>query len=149
MSIPTTFERDLEAALLDEMEQRAREEWAPGLLEQATEILRAYGDAHDYDVEPVIQTAEARVERREGRVTVRVEWPHPAAPFFQMGTSDHTVDGNDILSFVWENPPMWVREEFEQEGDGWRVFFHSVEVDGLPESRFVRDALHWLRREVA
>jgi len=146
------FEAAAKEAMLDELEQTARQEWAPKLLERASEILREYGERHDYDVEPVIESAEPRVERREGHVTVRITWPHPAAPYFQMGTSDHPVDGNDILSFIWDDAPQSVHEKWPDtervDGDP-RVFLPSVNVDGLPESRFVRDALNWLRREVA
>jgi hypothetical protein len=48
---------------------------------------------------------------------------------------------------VWEDPPQWVREEFEPEGDGWRVFLPETTPSGLPEARFIRDTLNWLHAE--
>jgi len=74
---------------------------------------------------------------------------------WEWGTSDHTVSGSKVLSWVWSGPdvPQWVREEFDQARDesgqfrsGWRVFFDSVDVSGLPEARAIRDALNAFRR---
>ncbi len=74
---------------------------------------------------------------------------------WEFGTSDHHVDGDPVLSFVWSGPdvPQWVRKEFDQARDpsgqfrsGWRVFLPDVDVSGLPESRAIRDAFNGLRR---
>jgi hypothetical protein len=71
---------------------------------------------------------------------------------WEFGTSDHTVSG-DPLSFVWEDPPQWVREEFDQARgsggrfrSGWRVFLPETDVSGLEESRAIRDSLNGFRR---
>jgi hypothetical protein len=144
------FEDAAREAILDEAEQHARAEIAPAVQEHAHDILEAYGREHDYDVQTIIDAAETRVERRKGRVVVRWGWPEPAI-FFERGTVDHIVEADqaDVLSFIWEDPPQWVREQYEREGDGWRVFLPKVEVSGLPESRFIRDTLNWLRRRFA
>ena len=142
------FEADARKAILDEAEQHAREEIAPAVQEHAHDILEAYGREHDYDVQSIIDAGETRVERRKGSIRIRWGWPEPAI-FFERGTVDHVVEAKnaDALSFVWEDPPDWVREEFEPEGDGYRVFLPKVEVAGLPESRFIRDTLNWLHAE--
>ena len=144
------FEADARDALLDKLEQHAREEIAPAVQQHAHDILEAYGREHDYDVGTIIEAGETRVERRKGRVVVRWGWPEPAI-FFERGTVDHVVEAKnaDVLSFIWEDPPGWVREEYEREGDGWRVFLPKVEVTGLPESRFIRDTLNWLEAQFA
>lgn len=144
------FESKLREALLDDAEQRAREEIAPTVQQHAHEILEQYGQRHDYNVSTIIEAAETRVERREGRVVVRWGWPEPAI-YFERGTIAHKVEAQnaDVLSFVWEDrhdPPQWVREEFDREGDGYRVFLPETNPDGMPESRFIRDALNHLRR---
>ena len=146
-SLPN-FEADAREALLDELEDYAREEIAPQVQAHAHEIFRQYGQRNDYDVEPIIEAGETAVIRRGDRVVVRFGWPEPAI-YFERGTVDHVVEAKnaDVLSFIWEDPPEWVREEFEPEGDGYRVFLPKVEVAGLPESRFIRDTLNWLHAE--
>jgi len=144
------FEADARDALLDDLEQHAREEVAPAVQEHAHGILKAYGREHDYDVDSIIEAGETSVEQRGGTVVVRWGWPEPAI-FFERGTVDHVVEATnaDVLSFIWEDPPDWVRDEYEREGDGWRVFLPKVEVAGLPESRFIRDTLNWLEPQFA
>ena len=146
-SLPN-FEADAREALLDDLEDYAREEIAPQVQAHAHEILRQYGQRNDYDVEPIIEAGETDVSRRGDRVVVRFGWPEPAI-YFERGTVEHVVEAKnaDVLSFIWEDPPEWVREEYEPEGDGWRVFLPKVEVAGLPESRFIRDTLNWLHAE--
>lgn len=149
-SLPS-FEADARDALLDDLEAYAREEIALTVQQHAHEILQAYGRRHDYDVESIITAGETVVERRDDRVVVvRWGWPEPAI-FFERGTVDHAVEAKqaDVLSFIWEDPPRWVREEFEREGEGYRVFLPEVEVSGLPESRFIRDTLNWIDARVS
>ena len=151
MNLDSGFERKLREAILDDVQEEMLADDGPvwGAVERSHEILREYGRRHDYNVGPVIEAlAEPSVTRKADRVVAYWGWFHPAAPHFEFGTSDHVVDGDPVLTFIWEEPPEWVKEEFEREGEGWRVFLPQTEPSGLPESRFVRDALAWLRREV-
>lgn len=159
VSLESGFERSLKEALLDDVERQltgTRGNLIFETIQRSHEILEQYGQEHDYDVQGVIESLQQpEVVRSGSTVSVRWGWDHPAAPFFQLGTSDHTIQGNPVLSFVWEDPPQWVRKEFEQARggggqfeSGWRVFFAEVDVQGLPASRFVREALRWLRREL-
>lgn len=143
-SLPN-FVEDARGAILDDLEKYAREEIAPEVQLHAHALLRSYGQEHDYDVKPIIDAGETEVIRRRDRVVVRFGWPEPAI-YFERGTIAHVVEAKnaDALSFVWEDPPEWVREEFEPEGDGYRVYLQKVEVAGLPESRFIRDTLNWV-----
>lgn len=146
------FEDDLQEALLDDVKQRARNEIAPDLKARIQRLLREYGARHEYDVRALVDAVRVSVEREAGTVRIRAELPDPSL-LFEVGTVDHVVEAReaDVLSFIWErrhDPPEWVREEFEREGDGWRVFLPKVEVAGLPEGRFVRDALAEMRREL-
>ena len=91
---------------------------------------------------------------RPGTGEVRWGWSHEAAEFFEYGTSAHTIDGDPVLSFVWEDPPAEIREQFSQARDaqgrftgGVRVFFSSVHVSGIEETRYARHGLEWLARE--
>jgi len=151
-TLESRFEDKLREALLDNVAEQARQ--PGGLADQvqahAHELLEAYGQRHDYDVQPIIEAGETRVEGRKGRVLVRWGWPEPAI-FFERGTVDHAVRAReaDVLSFIWEDPPQWVRNEFDAEGDGYRVFLPETNVSGLPESRFIRDTLNWVRRRFA
>ncbi|WP_434521287.1 hypothetical protein [Halorubrum sp. AS12] len=146
-SLPN-FVEDAREAVLDNLEDYAREEIAPQVQTHAHDILRQYGQEHDYDVKPIIEAGETAVIRRGDRVVVRFGWPEPAI-YFERGTVEHVVEAKnaDVLSFIWEDPPEWVREEFEPEGDGYRVYLPKVEVAGLPESRFIRDTLNWLHAQ--
>ncbi|KDS91600.1 hypothetical protein FK85_00265 [Halorubrum saccharovorum] len=146
-SLPN-FVEDARNEVLDNLEEYAREEVAPEVQARAHGLLRAYGQEHDYDVKPIIEAGETEVVRRRDRVVVRFGWPEPAI-YFERGTVEHVVEAKnaDALSFVWEDPPEWVREEFEPEDDGYRVYLQKVEVAGLPESRFIRDTLNWLQAQ--
>jgi len=112
---------------------------------QAIQTSHARLRESEYDVESIIESLQTpQVERNPESVTITYGWSHPAASFFEYGTSDHTVNGNPVLSFVWEDPPDAVREQFEREGDGWRVFYNSVRVDGIDQTRFARAGLREL-----
>lgn len=152
VELESGFEDALREALLDDIEHEfvgKQNNLVHQFVQKAHDRLREYGREFDYDVEPVIESlGQPEVDRGRGYITIRIGWDHPAAPYFQLGTSEHTIQGDPVLSFVWEDPPTWVRHEFDREGDGFRVFLPEVEVAGLPESRFVRDALNWLRRHV-
>lgn len=152
-TLGSDFEEQLREAVLDDAEQSliGEDGLVQQAVEQAHERLRAYGREHEYDIEPIIDSfAGPEVERDDGQLTVRWGWRHEASVYMEFGTSDHTIEGDPVLSFIWgkEDAPDWVAREFEPEGDGYRVFLPEVEVSGLPESRYVRDALNWLRREV-
>lgn len=149
-TLDASFESDLQDALLDDVERRVREEFLPLLENRITERLQMYGQRHDYNVGVLVDAIETDTRRRSDGVEAVVRLPHPAY-LFETGTVAHAIEARnaDVLSFVWErrhDPPQWVRDEFDREGDGWRVFLPRVEVAGLPEGRFIRDALHDIRR---
>ena len=154
MQTDSSFEDHLKASLLDRLETYARDEFAPTLEQHLRERIEMYGQRNDYDVSILLAGLTVDVERDDDSISVRTRLPHPAY-LFETGTVAHRIEATDadVLSFVWERdartpPPQWVREEFEEEGDGWRVYFQSVEVSGLPEGRFLRDTLHWARRQL-
>lgn len=157
-SLDAQFERDAREALLDNIQAAMvgqRDSIVSQFVQRAHDNLRAYGREFDMDVEPVIDSlGQPEVDRTTDSVSVRIGWEHEAAGYFELGTPPHTIQGDPILSFVWEDPPAWVREEFDQArasggefASGWRVFFPEVDHPGIPESRYVRDALLWLRQE--
>jgi hypothetical protein len=152
MQLESGFESKLREALLADAEQQLTT-----LVEEFVELvhtrLRSYGQRHGYDVASTIDSAtEPQVSRDGDRLIIRVGWESEQMARWEFGTSDHTVRG-DPLSFVWEDPPQWVREEFDQARSsggqfrsGWRVFLPEVDVSGLEESRAIRDSLNGLRR---
>jgi hypothetical protein len=158
-TLESGFEAKLREAVLDEAEREFVGRRA-NLVHQFVELvhtrLRAYAERHGYDVESTIDSlGEPQVERTGDRLTITVGWASPQMARWEFGTSDHHVDGDPVLSFVWSGPdvPQWVREEFDQARtsggqfqSGWRVFLPDVDVAGLPESRAIRDALNALRR---
>lgn len=154
-TVSATSRNGISDAILDELERLLYAEpdnIAFQYLQTANENLREYGNENDYNVAPVIESGQVTETQRSGdRVSVTIEWDHPAARLFEFGTSRHTVRG-DPLAFVWEDPPRWVRQEFDQARDergrfasGWLVFMDKVEVSGLPAARYQRDAMALLR----
>lgn len=157
MRLEAAFQRKLRRAVLDDVEHELVERFNPVVytaIEASHDRLRSYGD--EYDVESVIESlVQPEVTRADGRVTVRWLWSHKAARFFALGTSGHTIQGNPVLSFIWEDPPADIKDQFDQARDaggrfqsGWRVFFHSVDVSGIDETRFVRAGLQAARQEL-
>jgi hypothetical protein len=126
-------------------------------IREAQDILREAAAVNEWDVEPVVDSLDlVETDRRGGTLAIRFGFTHPAAEYFEYGTSDHTIRGNPVLSFVWEerhDPPEWVREEFDRETSdggrpGWRVYLPEVEVSGLPEVRFMRGALDFYESQL-
>jgi hypothetical protein len=156
MNLAADFEADLRESMLDSVEHELvgkREPIIFAAIQFVRGRLERYARDFDYNVQSVLDSLEpVEVDRGDGQLTVRFGWSHEAFPYIEFGTSDHTIEGDPILSFVWEerhDPPDWVAEEFEREGDGYRVFLPEVEVAGVRETRAVRDAMHWLRRELS
>lgn len=148
MRLEDDFEDKMTEALVDATAEKLMSDIIPRMIQQSHDVLEAYGSRNDYNVQPVIDSLqEPELEKRDGGLTVTWGWEHEAAPYFEWGTSAHTVEGNPILSWVWEDPPDWVKEQFEREGSGYRVFFTETEPSGIPEARFARAALDFLREE--
>lgn len=115
-------------------------------VQQANDQLRQYGTEYDYEVESVIESfAGVEAERPAGRITVSWYWDHEAASFYEFGTSDHTIDGDPVLVFEFDPQEYPYLDEMFPDGT---AFLPQVSVSGLPEARWVRDSLNWLRREV-
>jgi hypothetical protein len=155
-ALESGFEGKLQEALFDDVERRLVGE-RDNLVAQAISFVHGrldrYAREFDYRVEPIKESLVVEgVQRSGGSITVRFGWTHEAMPYLEFGTSEHTIGGDPVLSFIWEerhDPPDWVAEEFEAEGDGYRVFLPEVEVAGVRETRAVRDALNMLRRRLA
>jgi len=156
-TLDRNFEADLREAALDEVEAQLVGEEANLVFEFVELVhaeLRAYGRRHGYDVESTIDSlGRLQVDRSGGTISVTIGWESEQMSRWEFGVSPHRIDGDPILSFIWESPPAWVKEEFDQgrssEGQfvsGWRVFFGSVDHPGIPASRAIRDSLEGLRR---
>lgn len=157
MKLKSGFEDKLQEAFLDQAEHELVGKQASLVYEFVEFVhtnLRAYAQRHGYDVESTIESlGTPQVDRSNGTISIEVGWESEQMSRWEFGVSPHTIDGNPVLSFVWEDPPQWVREEFDQArggggqfASGWRVFFPSVDHPGIPESRAIRDALNGLRR---
>lgn len=156
-TLDQSFEGDLRDAVLGDAETKLVGEEANLVFEFVELVhanLRTYGRRHGYDVESTIDSlGTPQVDRSEGRITVTVGWESEQMDRWEFGVSPHTINGQPILSFIWQSPPEWVKDEFEQGRDssgqfvsGWRVFFGSVDHPGLPASRAIRDAIEGLRQ---
>jgi hypothetical protein len=160
-TLPSSFEDDLREALLDDVEQ-GLEELFENFVELVHTRLRSYGRRHGYDVESTIESvSDVQIDRSEGTVTARVGWRDEQMSRWEFGIDPFTMPPKtptnaEVLSFVWEDPPQWVREEFDRARSsggefrsGWRVFLPRTgpaDHPGMPESRAIRDSLNGLRR---
>jgi hypothetical protein len=149
MDLESDFEAKAREAILDDVETELvgrRGNLVHEAIQQSREALMDFED--EYNVGPIWDSLEGpEVSRTDESITVRWRFTHEAAGFFEYGTPDHyEIEGDPILSFVWEDPPEWVTEEFEAEGDGYRVFFSEVDSgEGIKETRFTRWGVRWLR----
>ncbi|WP_254766506.1 hypothetical protein [Salinilacihabitans rarus] len=139
VTLESDFESKLEQALLDDVEQRLRDEIGPALEQAARENWQAYAARNDYDIDHVWEEVEGPFVERDGdSVSLRIEWPGLSA-LFEFGVSPHTIEGNPLLHFYWEEADQWITTDEVNWGS---------ETGGIPESRAIRNALNDLRREV-
>jgi hypothetical protein len=150
MELGRGFEADAQAALLDAAERELVGRTGNLVfqaIQRSHEVLRSVGATEEYDIEPIIDSlGEVEVNRTDGAITARWGWTHEAAPFFEFGTRPHTVEGDPVLAFRWEDAPPEVREQFAETFPV--VFFQSVDVDGIEEAAFVRAGLSYLRQQL-
>ena len=116
-------------------------------VQQAHDQLESYGSTHQYYVDSIVESfAGVEVDRGTSSLHITWHWKHEAALFTETGTSDHTVSGNPLLVFEFDQDEYPELAEMFPEGT---AFLPEVEVTGLPEGRWVRDSLNWFRREVS
>jgi len=118
---------------------------------QGNLISQCVGEAHDqlasfassqggYAYEPVESSFEGvTVDRSPRSLSIEWSWGHVAAGLWEFGVPPHTIEG-DPLHFYWAEKDQWVQTDEVNWGS---------ETGGISEARWVRDSLHWLRREVA
>lgn len=145
MTLDDSFEADLREAVLDDVEQRVREDIGPQLEQTARENWQAYASRNGYDIDHIWEDAKLHIGRDEGGISIRLEWPGLTA-LFEFGVDPHTIEGNPILAFHWPSPPEGTRppgapEHVVAESVNWG----SV-TGGIPESRAIRDALEDTRQ---
>lgn len=135
-TLSSSFEDDLQEALLDDVEQRARDEIGPQLIAVARQNWRAYASRNGYDIGHIPDEAELSIERDDDSVMIRLEFPELTA-LFEWGVDPHTIDGNPLLHFYWDEMDQWVQTESVNWGS---------ETGGIPEARAIRDTLDTARR---
>lgn len=156
-TLESDFEDKLREAALDDAQEKLVGEEANLVFEFVELVhanLRTYGRRHGYDVESTIESlGTPEVDRSRNTLTITVGWESEQMSRWEFGTSPHKIKGNPWLSFIWENPPEWVKDEFKQgrssSGEfvsGWRVYFREVDHPGMPQSRAIRDSLEGLRQ---
>lgn len=138
MTLANSFEDDLREAILDDVERKARDDIGPRLVDIARENWRAYASRHDYDIDHIWEDAELFVERDDSSVEIRIEWPGLTA-LFEWGVDPHTIEGNPLLHFYWDEIDQWITTESVNWGS---------ETGGIPESRAIRDAIDQLEGEL-
>lgn len=150
MDLESGFERKLQEAVLESAEHELvgkQGNLVHQTVQRAHDILRSYGQEFDYDVEPIIDSFVIDDVQRSGdSITVRWGWTHEATIYFEFGTSEHTVEGNPVLVFEFDADEYPGLAEMFPEGT---AFLPEADVAGIKETRFARDALNWLRRELS
>jgi hypothetical protein len=149
VGVPGAPSEDARQALLDGVERAlvgAEGNLVYQSIQTAHDQLEAYASRADYDVASIRESlGEVAVARSQTSITVEWAWEHEAASFMEFGTSDHTVSGTPLLVFEFDPQRYpYLAEMFP----GGTAFLPETHPAGLPESRFVRDSLNWLRREV-
>jgi len=137
LTLDSSFEADVRGAMLAEVEQTLREDIGPLLERTAREHWQEYAQRNGYDIEHIWEDAEGpSVERDGDSIELRVEWPGLTA-LFEFGVAPHTIDGDPLLHFYWEEIDQWVTTDSVDWGS---------ETGGIPEARAVRDAMNEVRR---
>lgn len=149
MELGSDFEDELQKAVLENAERELvgrRDNVVHQTIQQGHDILREYGQRHDYDVEPIIESLQTPevVDRSDDGFTVRWGYDHEAVQYMEFGTSDHVVDGDPVLVFEFDASKYPYLAEMFPDGT---AFLPQTEPSGLPESRFQRRALNWLIKE--
>lgn len=147
-TISSGFESDLREAIIQDVHRKTREQIGPQVEALARQRWKDYATRNDYDIEHIWQEADRTVRRDGDVVRLTIEWPGLTA-LFEFGVSPHTIEGNPLLSFVWEAPPEGTRPPGAPEN----VVAQSVDwgsvTGGIPESRAIRDTWRELSRVVA
>ncbi|QRY26362.1 hypothetical protein [Halobacterium sp. BOL4-2] len=107
---------------------------------EAHDNLASYASSQGYDIGFLEnEFAGVEVDRGQRSLTVEWSWDSELASYYEFGVAPHTIRG-DPLHFYWAAKDQWIQTDEVNWGS---------ETGGIPESRWVRDSLHWLRREVA
>ena len=138
MNLASNFEDDLREAVLGNVEQNAREEIGPKLIQTARENWEAYASRNGYDIDHIWEDAELVVDRDDTSVSVRIEWPELTA-LFEWGVDPHTIEGNPLLHFYYDRIDQWITTDEVNWGS---------ETGGISESRAIRDAIDQLEAEL-
>jgi hypothetical protein len=117
-------------------------------VQEAHDQLASYAsDQGGYDYGPIEDSFQGvDVDRGQRALTIEWAWTHVAAQIWEFGCPPFTVDGSPLLRFAFDQGEYPGLAEAFPDGV---AFLESVEHPGFPEARWVRDSLHWLRREVA
>ena len=149
VAVPDAPSDEARQALLDGIERSlvgAQGNLVFQAIQQAHGTLSSYGASNDYDTESIVESfAGVDTERDRTSIHVSWAWDHEAAGFYEFGTPDHTVNGEPVLVFEFSASKYPYLDEMFPDGT---AFLPQTNPSGLPESRFVRSSLDWLRREV-
>lgn len=140
------FERTLAEASLDVAERKLvgeRDNAVYQAIQRVHERLRAYGREFDYNVEPAIESlTQPDVTRSGNTLEISFGWDSEQMLRWEFGTSDHTIDGDPVLVFEFDESEYPYLAEMFPDGT---AFLPSVEVSGIEESRVIRDVVNWFR----
>jgi hypothetical protein len=131
------------AALMDDVESKLSRQQGNLVFQSirvANGALRGYATRNEYEMEPIAESVELLdTSRSDRRFSARWGWTHEAAIYFNFGVAPHTINGNPLLHFYWEEIGQWIKTESVEWGS---------RTGGIPESRYVQAGINWLRQEL-
>jgi hypothetical protein len=149
VAVPDAPSEESRQALLDGMEESlvgAEGNLVFQAVQDAHDRLERYGRTHDYHTDSIAASfGGVTVDRSPTALDISWQWDHEAAMYMEFGTSDHTVEGDNLLVFEFDAAEYPYLDEMFPDGT---AFLPEVSVSGLPEGRWLRDSLNQFRREV-
>ena len=154
-------ERAFKRALREAMGEAGREqiqEAVEDAVRMANDALREAGESppegatlDEWSVEAIADSVEVSWESGESEGALAkgdaliAEWTHPHADKIEVGVKPHTIEGDPILVFEWQNIPDDVAEQFRPQWedpdsflDEPEVAFTKVEHPGIPAVGYIR-----------
>jgi hypothetical protein len=150
VSVPDASSQGAREAFLDSAEAALvgqRGNLVAQAVSEAHGQLASYASAQGgYAYDPVEESFQGvTVERGQRGLTIEWSWDSEVAEIWEFGCPPYTINGSP-LAFEFDSAEYPGLAEAFPKGT---AFLQEVEHPGFPEARWVRDSLHWLRREVA
>lgn len=148
--MPVDLETETLTVAAEEFSDDLASEAARRWFSWSQEIFQAGGDEHDYEIFPIVKSAQKPERTSEGYHFV---YPHEATVFFEKGTThDEAIQATEAetLAFEWEDAPPEVRRMYEETFP--LVFMPESHPDGIERIGGIEKGrqrtIRWMGREL-